>query len=130
MKLLYIILILLQIGSFQPAMSPTYEFKSVNGLQYTEQNTEDSNPGGFRPSGPKKVSGLGWLDWYVWGQYNGVPVDASNEDMYVYYQYIRNGGTLSWSDWYYQQNNPLPIGDAPFLLLGVLCTAYIVFKRK
>lgn len=117
MKLLYILLIFLQIGIYQPAEQPTYEFKSVSGIQSTEQTS------GNKPSGPRKVSGLGWLDWYVWGQYNGVPKDASNEDMYAYYQYVRNGGTKTWEEFF------TPIGDISFVLLLMFVAIYIVFKK-
>lgn len=119
MKLLCIILLILQINLAQP---PAYEFKSVSGLPQTEQVET-----GYRPDGPRKVSGLGWLDWYAWGQYNGVPRDASNEDMYAYYKYRRNGGALSWNDWYNSHN--VPVGDSPIGLVLLLGAGYVILTR-
>lgn len=84
MFLTILISILLQI--------PQYEFESTSTYQPPTSH--------YSPSKPKKVSGWGYVDWLAWGSSHGVPLDASNDDMYAYYRYIQNGGSLSYNEWY------------------------------
>lgn len=130
MKILLILTVLLQISIY----NPEYQFKSTsiynqkdnNNIQ-TESpiyNKEYSN----NKSGPRKVSGLdGWTFWILWGNNHGVPSNASNSDMYDYYDYIQNGGTLSYNDWWNQKYS-VPISDViPLLLFALL---YTINRRK
>ena len=78
---------------------PTYEFRStssyktntlaplntVNNKNYNNDNYSNNTVNNNRNNKPKKVSGTGWIDYYIWGYWNGVPSTASNEDMYAYY---------------------------------------------
>ena len=77
--LLFIILLVTQ---------PQYNFKTtskyIQDLPATPKYESNINYN----QDPLKVSGAGWIDWYVWGYWNGVPSSVSNEDMYGYYYYI------------------------------------------
>lgn len=126
MVLLYIMLV------FTPVSQPEYNFKSTSGYFISTQTTpndKDNNlysSASFKPPGPKKVSGIdGWITWITWGQFNGVPSSASNEDMYGYYYYVQAGGTLSFNDWLNSQ--AVPIGE-PICLLLIIAT-YILMKK-
>lgn len=76
---------------------PTYEFRSTSSYKNYKTNTlvplntvnnKTYNPTTNNKSGIRKVSGIGgWIDWLTWGQFNGVPSSATNEDMYAYYDY-------------------------------------------
>lgn len=130
MKILLILTVLLQISTY----NPEYQFKSTsiynqkdnNNIQ-TESpiyNKEYSN----NKSGPRKVSGLdGWLFWLAWGNGAGVPSNASNEELFGYYNYVQNGGTLSYNDWWNQTYNPLSIGDGIIMLC--LCVLFYLFMK-
>lgn len=78
---------------------------------------------------PRKVSGFdGGLFWLLWGRSHGVPSSASNEDMYAYYEYIQNGGTKSWDEWFNFPDDPFatPIGDVPVLLIAGFIIFYLL----
>ena len=116
---------------------PEYQFKSTSGyLEHTqtqfiiEDNSFISQTNQNKP-GPKKVSGIdGWLFWLLWGRANGVPSDATNNDLYDYYDYVQSGGILSYKDWWNNKYNPTPIGDINLLLLLIFSGIYIMIKRK
>lgn len=119
-----LLLILLQVSY------PQYEFKSTSSYQAVTQEHFNHSSNITNKPGPKKVSGIGgWIDWLTWGQFNGVPSSATNEQMYAYYNYIQNGGTLSYNDWLNSQSVPVPDPDVTL----VLCLAllyFIVIERK
>lgn len=119
MKLL-ILCILLQV------CTPTYEFKSTSSyLRDTKEHLEQQDYSSNRLK-PRKVSGIdGWLFWVLWARDHGVPSDASNSDMYDYYAYIQNGGTLSYNDWLNSQSVPL---GSPLILL-MPAGVYILRKK-
>lgn len=81
---------------------PTYEFKSTSTYPVSTQETGICQDNNSNKPGPRKVSGIdGWYWWILWGSSHGVPSNASNEDMFDYYDYIQSGGTLSFNDWLY-----------------------------
>lgn len=110
------------------AVYPQYEFKSTSGYLNHTQTTSNIQDNNSYQTRPKKVSGTGWIDYYVWGYWNGVPSSASNEEMYAYYQYIQNGGTLSYNDWW-NQNYNVPLGN-PIIPLLMFIFPYILYKSK
>ena len=126
MKIL-LLTILLQIGL------PQYKFKNTSGyiqgqsgIPKTESNI---NYQARQNNSPRKVSGFdGWTFWILWGSSHGVPSSASNEDLYSYYDYIQNGGTMNYNDWYNYKHNPVPIGE-PYILLLIACV-YAYRKTK
>lgn len=121
MKTLFLILIL-------QVTQPQYEFKSTSVYLEVTQTSQNYQDNSFYRPGPKKVSGVGWLDWYVWGRNHGVPSSASNDEMYAYYQYIQNGGSLTYNEWY-NNINKTPIGE-PIIPILMLTFPYILYKFK
>lgn len=132
MKILLILTVLLQISTY----NPEYQFKSTSIYRQNENVQTESpiyNTNNFgnnsKPNNkPRKVSGLdGWAFWLLWGEFNGVPSSASNEDLFWYYDYIQNGGTLSYNDWWNQKYS-VPVGDViPLILIGML---YFIIKLQ
>lgn len=110
---------------------PIYEFKSTSSyLQGTQEHLEQQDNSSNRPK-PRKVSGIGgWIDWLTWGQFNGVPSSATNEQMYAYYNYIQNGGILSYNDWLNSQSVPIPDPDVTLVLCLALLYLIVIERKK
>lgn len=133
MNLIMIIITILHINT----AVPEYQFKSTSFYNkentiytekpiYTTEEAEESNNN--KRTGPRKVSGIdGWLTWLMWGADNGVPSNASNQDMYDYYNYIQNGGNMNYNDWWNNKYNSMPVGDIYVLMLFIL--VYIGIKK-
>ena len=134
-----IIMIIITILHINTAVAP-YQFKSTSFYNkentiytekpiYTIEEAEESNNSNNKRPGPRKVSGIdGWLTWLMWGADNGVPSNASNQDMYDYYNYIQNGGNMNYNDWWNNKYNPTPLGDNIYILM-LFILVYIGIKK-
>lgn len=117
--------------------TPQYEFKSTspykpitNRYEMTQETPNNPNNNANRP-GPKKVSGIDGLAWWIlWGSVNGVPSSATNEQMYAYYNYIQNGGTLSYNDWLNSQSVPIQEPDVTLVLCLALLYLIVIERKK
>lgn len=123
-----ILLILFQITP------PLYQFKTTSSFIQSPPDTtkvETNINYNSQSSGPRRVSGLdGWAFWLWWGFSNGVPSDASNSDMYDYYDYIQAGGNLSYLDWYNNKYNPTPLDNETILILFAILYSIIIKKSQ
>lgn len=117
-----LLLILLQVSS------PQYQFHSTSSyLQGTQEHLEQQDNSSNRP-GPRKVSGIdGWLFWVLWARDHGVPSDATNAQMYEYYDYVQSGGTMSYQQWY-DQKYSVPVGDGTLVLC--ICVLFYIFLKQ
>lgn len=123
-----LLLILLQVSA------PQYQFKSTSsykmpsaGIELSQETPNNPDNNANRP-GPKRVSGIdGWAWWILWGAQNGVPSDATNAQMYEYYDYVQAGGTMSYQQWYDQRYN-VPLKDGTLVLC--LCALFYIFLKQ
>jgi len=92
-----------------------------------QSNYSSGEPSGR--GGPRKISFGGYTFWILWGSSHGVPSDASNEDMYNYYDAWEKNNNLTWTEWYNQKYHPVPIGDG-LVPLSLLCLGYILYRRR
>lgn len=97
---------------------PQYEFRSTSSYIQRQPEATKTEYNINYQAGPRKVSGIdGWTLWLLWGSGHGVPSNASNDDLFGYYNYIQNGGTMNYDSWWNYTHAQTPIGDISILIL-------------